>query len=560
LPRFGLGRRRVGGGFVVQGDRVGIDDPGLFEREPGRMLELFRLAQEREIDVHPGAVAAVVQNLGRIDQAVREDPGANRLFMDMLCSPKDPALTLGRMSEAGLLGRFIPDFGRVVGQTQHNLYHVYTVDEHTIRAVGNLHQIERGELAGELPIATEVMPKLLSRRELRLAVFLHDLGKGRGGNHSEVGEAIAKRLCPRFGLADDATETVAWLVRHHLVMSNIAFRRDTEDPKTIADFVAVVQSPERLKLLLVLTVCDIRAVGPGVWNGWKGQLLRELYQEAASAMAAGDPEGRRANRVGAAKGRLAAALAAPPPAGGEAAWPAEEVESYVARHDPRYWLGFGTEAHVRHARVVRAADAARAPLALDFRVDEFRARTELLLYAADHPGLFMKVAGALALSGASIVDAHIFTTNDGMALDTLGFQDAASRLAVADPERLARVRRNIERALGGEIWLERDLAGRRSLPPRADVFQVEPRVLVDNTASRTHSVIEVNGRDRPGLLFHLAKTLKELGLVIHSAHVATYGERVVDVFYVKDVFGMKLTQRGKLQRVHKQLGDVLSAA
>jgi [protein-PII] uridylyltransferase len=549
LPRFGFGRRRVNG-FVVQGNRVGVDDAGLFAREPRKMLELFHLAQERELDIHPQAVSAVTQNLARVDQGLREDPEANRIFLDVLCSRRDPATTLGRMSETGLLGRFIPDFGRVVGQMQHNLYHVYTVDEHTIRAVGGLHEVERGDIAAEVPLSTELLPKLLSRRELFVATFLHDLGKGRPGDHSVVGEEIAKRLCPRFGLSDESTETVAWLVRHHLVMSQYAFRRDSEDPQTIADFVAVVQSPERLRLLLILTTIDIRAVGPGVWNGWKGQLLRELYHEAEAAMAAGDPRGRRAARIEAAKTRLARALAAD-------GWAAEAVESHLARHDPRYWLGFNTEEHARHARIVRDADAARAPLALDFRVDEFRARTEVLLYAADHAGLFMKVAGALAVSGVSIVDAHIFTTTDGMALDALGFQEAASRAAVSDPGRLERIRRNIEKALGGEIWLEKALAGRRSLPARADVFQVEPRVLVDNNASRTHSVLEVNGRDRPGLLFDLAKALKDLGLVIHSAHISTYGERVVDVFYVKDVFGLKLTQRSKLQRLERTLQEAL---
>jgi [protein-PII] uridylyltransferase len=436
---------------------------------------------------------------------------------------------------------------------QHNLYHIYTVDEHTIRAVGGLAQIERGELAAELPLATDIMPKLLSRRELYLATFLHDLGKGKAGDHSAIGEEIAKRLCPRLGLSDDATETVAWLVRHHLVLSDYAFKRDSEDPQTIANLVAIVQSPERLKLLLVLTVVDIRAVGPNVWNGWKGQLLRELYYETASAMATDDAQGRLVARIDAAKRRLAEALAAEP--GGH--WTPEAVETYIARHDRRYWLGFSTDEQVRHARTVREADVTSAPLGMDVRVDTFRARTELLLYAADHPGLFMKVAGALALSGVSIVDAHIFTTIDGMALDMLGFQDAATRTAVSDTGRLERIRRNIEKALAGEIWLEKALQGKRTLPQRADVFQVEPRVLVDNTASRTHSVIEVNGRDRPGLLFDLAKALKELGLVIHSAHISTYGERVVDVFYVKDVFGMKLSQRSKLQRLERALSEAL---
>lgn len=552
FPRLGIGRRRVNG-FQIHGNRVALAEPDLFAREPTRMLELFHITQERGLDIHPSAWAAVATGLPRINHVVRSDPEANRLFLDILTSRSNPALTLGRMSESGLLGRFVPEFGRTVGQMQHNLYHVYTVDEHTVRVIDGLGQIERGELAQELPLATEIMPKILSRRELFVAALLHDLGKGRAQPHSEFGEALAKRLCPRFGLSQDATETVAWLVRHHLVMSHFAFRRDTEDPQTITDFVAVVQSPERLRLLVLLTVADIRAVGPGVWNGWKGQLLRELYFEAAAAMATGDVQGRRAHRIEAAKAQLGAALKALP----EEGWTPDLVTAHLARHDPRYWLGFSAERQVGHARIVRAADAARAPVALDFRVDEFRDRTELLLYAADHPGLFMKVAGALALSGASIVDAHIFTTTDGMALDMLGFQEAATRQAVAAPEQLERIRETIVKALGGEIWLERALEGRRSLPIRADVFQVEPRVLVDNGASRTHSVIEVNGRDRPGLLFALAKTLKDLGLVIHSAHISTYGERVVDVFYVKDVFGLKITHRSKLQRVNRQLTEVL---
>ena len=556
FPRFGFGRRKVNG-FIVQGNRLKIGDSGLFEREPIRMLEIFHWPRSASSTCIRRPWPRSRSISARIDQQLREDPEANRLFLDMLCSRKDPALTLTRMNEVGLLGRFIPDFGRIVAQMQHNLYHVYTVDEHTIRAIGILSQIENGELADELPLSTEVMPKLLSRRELYVAVFLHDIAKGRGGDHSELGEAIAKRAVPAAsGLPDDATETVAWLVRHHLVMSRFAFKRDTEDPQTVQDFVAIVQSPERLKLLLLLTATDIRAVGPNVWNGWKGQLLRELYQEAAAAMATGDAQGRRARRIERAKAE----------AGRGAVDAAGRSRGRRPRSRPisrgtiraTGWA-LPTEEHLRHALIVGRADAERAPLAVDFRVDEFRARTEMLLYAADHPGLFMKVAGALALSGVSIVDAHIFTTVDGMALDTLGFQDAATRLAVTDAARLGRIRDNTEKALRGEIWLEKALAGRRSLPARADVFQVEPRVLIDNTASRTHSVIEVNGRDRPGLLFELAKALKELGLVIHSAHISTYGERVVDVFYVKDVFGLKIAHRGKMQRVQKRLAEALNA-
>ena len=553
LPRFGFGMRRING-FEITGARVGLADPKLFEREPVRMIELFHMAQERDLDIHPQALNAVGQNLKRVDGALRENPEAGRLFLDILGSRKDPSLALTRMNEAGLLGRFIPEFGRVVAQMQYGLYHVYTVDEHTIRMIGILWQIEQGQLSAELPLATELMPNLLSRRELYLAAFVHDLGKGRGGDHSVIGEDIAKRVCSRLGLPDAVTETVAWLVRWHLLMSNYAFKRDAEDPKTVADFVAIVQSPERLKLLLVLTAADIRAVGPNVWNGWKGQLLRELYREAEAAMAAGDPSGRRAERIAEAKLAVARTLSTLP----EDPWSEVEIAAYGERHDPRYWLGFAPAELARHAGMLRRADQVKEPLSLDYRIDSFRSRTELTLYAADHPGLFMKVAGALALSGASIVDAHIFTTHDGMALDVLGFQDADSREAIDDQGRLDRISRNIRKALGGEIWLEKALKGRRSLPTRTDVFKVEPRVLIDNNASRTHSVIEVNGRARPGLLFDLARTLKDLGLGINSAHISTYGERVVDVFYVKDVFGLKVTHRAKMQRIQKALLEVMS--
>jgi [protein-PII] uridylyltransferase len=549
FARFGLGRRRIGG-MVVQGGRIAPATPELFERAPVAMLELFQLAQERDLDIHPEALRAVTQSLRRVDAELREDPAANALFLKMLTARKDPATALRRMNEAGLLGRFLPEFGRVVAQMEHSLYHVYTIDEHTIRALGVLHQIETGQLEHELPLATGLMPKVLSRTELYVALLFHDLGKARGGDHSEIGAQMVRRAGPRLGLSDEQIETVSWLVRHHLLLSRVAFKRDIEDPKTVSDLVEVIQSPERLRLLLVLTAADIRAVGPNVWNGWKGQLLRDLYHEADAAIAGGDASGRRRDRVEAAKRALAETL-------GD--WPAAERERFLARHDPRYWIGFDLATHRRQALLVRDAEASARPLTLDFSSDRFRARTEVVLFAPDHPGLFMKVAGALALSGASIVDARIFTTTDGMALDSFGIQDVQERGAIDDPARLERIRQNVERALAGEIWLDRALAGRRSLPRRADVFEVEPRVLIDNGASRTHTVLEINGRDRPGLLYELAKTLKDLGMVISSAHISTYGERVVDVFYVKDVFGLKITQPAKMRQVQRGLSVALAA-
>lgn len=551
LPRFGLSRRKIGS-FEVSGNRLSLIKDDLFDEDPARIIELFWVSQRENLDIHPVALQAITRNLRGIDRKVREDPTTNRQFLDILTSHSDPAITLVRMNEAGVIGRFVPDFGKIVALMQHNLYHAYTVDEHTIKALQTLYHMETGELEDELPLTTRILPTIQSRTELYVAMLIHDLGKGRGGDHSTIGAAIAKKLCPRLGLSASATETVSWLVQHHLLMSDTAFKRDVEDPQTIQDFTGVVQSPERLKLLLLLTVADIRAVGPTIWNGWKGQLLRELYAESDAALNSSDTTIRRRSRIEQAREQLRDSLVSEPD------WTQADIDAYLAKHDPRYWLGATPIEQLQHARLVREAECGQQPLNISFSIDEFRARTEMTIYAADHPGLFLKLAGALSLAGTSIVDARIFTTADGMALDSIGLQDGKSRAALMDKRRLERIESYLCRALEGELWLEKELESQRRKPARTDVFQVEPRVFINNTASRSHTLVEVNGRDRPGLLFDVAKALKNLGLAIYSAHISTYGERVVDVFYVKDVFGMKVLHQTKQKRIREHLVKALA--
>jgi len=547
--RLPFGRRRIGP-FVVEDDRLSVPDPDLFAARPVAMLELFHTAQARGLDIHPRAFAAIRRHLKRIDATVRADPAANRLFLEILTSPRDPAGTLSRMHEAGVLGQFVPDFRRIEAQFQHTLYHVYTTDEHTLRAIDVLHRIETGELSAEHPLSAEILPQVRDlRTELYLSVFLHDIGKGRGRDHSEVGEEIARRLCLRLGLSPASTELVAWLVRHHLLMTRFAFSRDIDDPKTVDDFVSIVQTPERLKLLVLLTVADIRAVAPNAWNAWRGQLLRELYHEAAGAMATGDVAGRRRARLEARRRELADRLRA-------LGWSGEEVAAWLERHEDAYFLAFEVGELVDHARAICAAEARGEVLVLQFRPEAFPARTRLLVFAPDHPGLFMRIAGALAASGVSILDARIFTTRDGMALDVLDFQDPDGRAAVDDPERLARIRRNLEQAIRGELDIEARLRGRR-VPTHVALFRVEPRVRIDNAGSRTSSVVEVQARDRPGLLYDLARAFLEQNVSIKSAHVTTYGERAVDVFYVRDLYGMKLTRRPRIERLEQALLEAI---
>jgi len=550
-PRLSLGRlldrRREVGDFVIKGGRITVAKASAFRDDPVNFLRLFHVAQERDLDIHPEALRRITQDLPRIDHALREDPEANRLFLEILTSPKAPDEALKRMNEAGVFGRFVPDFGRVVAQMQYDMYHVYTVDEHTIRAIGLLHRIEQGTLAEDHPLSTEVVHKVKSRRALYVAVLLHDIAKGRGGDHSVLGEEIARKLGPRFGLSEEETETVAWLVLHHLAMSITAQKRDIDDPKTITDFAALVQSPERLRLLLVLTVADMRATGPTVFNHWKAALLRELYHRTEEALSGEPMGGGVPARVRDAQEALRAELKD---------WSEEDVERHLALGYPAYWLSFDPEQHARQARMVREAERSGQLLAIDTRVDTARAVTEVTVYAPDHPGLFSRIAGGMALAGANIVDAKIFTLTNGKALDAFAVQDEAGQ-AFQRSDQLARLVTRLEQSLSGTIRVERELEGRESLPKRARVFEVPPRVFVDNDASKTHTVIEVNGRDRPGLLSDVTAALTEAGLQISSAKIATYGEQVVDVFYVKDVFGMKVDHRRKLDAVREKLLAVL---
>ncbi|WP_299444308.1 [protein-PII] uridylyltransferase [uncultured Rhodospira sp.] len=546
VPSFVMRKRNLDG-FVLDGDRLAVPRETTFEEDPQALLRLFLVAHNQGLDIHPDTLRLVTENLARL-KPLRDDPDANALFMDLLTHRKEPDTALRQLSDAGVFGRFVPDFERVTAQMQYDMYHVYTTDEHTIRAIGILSRIESGAMAERLPVASKVVHQVHSREALYVAVLLHDIAKGRDGDHSVLGAEVAQEVCPRLGLSDEETDTVAWLVLRHLDMSRVAFRRDVDDHKTIEDFAKLVQSPERLKLLLVLTCVDIMAVGPGIWNNWKAALLRELYyrtEEYLIGNLSTVPQDRRVERS---KQALREAL-------GDV--PADRVEAHLGRGYPGYWLTFDTATHVRHARLIFAAEDAAASedevMTIDTQVDTDRGVTEVLVYAPDQPGLFSKIAGGIALGGASIVDAKIFTLTNVMALDTFTVQSAEGE-ALDRPDRLARLRDMVARAVRGEVDLRAELARKaQTLPARAKAFSVPPRVLVHDEASKTHTVIEVNGRDRPGFLYAVTSALTRLNVQIASARVNTYGERVVDVFYLKDLFGMKINHPGKLLDIRRTL-------
>ncbi|MBX9815662.1 MAG: [protein-PII] uridylyltransferase [Sphingomonas sp.] len=541
--RFGLPslmrRPRRLNGFVLDRGRLALPRDDFFRADPVRLIELFALADKHGLEIHPLAMRAAARDAKLADE-VRDDPRANALFLDVLTSRRAPETVLRWMNEAGVFGRFVPDFGRVVAQMQFDMYHHYTVDEHSIRAIGLLARIERGELAQDHPIATEIVQKLVSRRVLYVAVLLHDIAKGRGGDHSVLGAEVARRLCPRLGLSAGETETVAWLVRWHLLASATAFKRDLSDYKTIIDFAAAVQSPERLKLLLALTVVDIRAVGPGVWNSWKRQLLAELYERAEELLRLGHKQKGRAERIAAKQASLAEALG----------WERGAFDALVARLPEPYWIAEPEDVLASNARLVAAAGDKQ--LAIDAQVYPERGATLVTLYAADHPGLFYRAAGAIHLAGGNIIDARIHTTRDGMALDNFLVQDPFGR-PFDRAEQLARLKRAIEDALANRGRLSERLSAKPLPRARAEAFEIAPQVFIDNGASNRFTVIEVNARDGPALLNRLAQGLFQSKVTVHSAHIATYGERAVDVFYVTDLFGDKITSSQRLRALERRL-------
>jgi [protein-PII] uridylyltransferase len=546
-------RRKLAGtsDFVIDNHRINVADDQVFRRDPVNLLRLFWFADRHGLEFHPDALKLLTRSLRLVDKSLRRNAEANRLFLDILTSDRFAEHNLRRMNEAGLLGRLIPDFGKIVAMMQFNMYHHYTVDEHLIRCVGILAELERGDDEKAHPLSHSLMPGLKKHRDaLYVAVLLHDIAKGRPEDHSVAGARIARRIGPHMGFSAADTELIAWLVENHLVMSMTAQTRDLNDRKTIEDFADVVQSVERLKLLLILTVCDIRGVGPGVWNGWKGQLLRNLYFETELLLTGGFSEMSRAERAAEARDQLAGMLSG---------WPREERERVVALHYENYLLTVAIPDQIRHAAFIRDADRAGHALATMVRTHEFEGVTEITVLAPDHPRLLSVIAGACAAAGANIVDAQVFTTSDGRALDTI-LVSREFELDEDERRRAERIGTLIESVLSGKTWLP-EMIEKRARPKRgAKAFRIAPVAEIRNTLSNRFSVIEIEGLDRPGLLSEITGALSDLSLDIASAHITTFGEKVIDTFYVTDLTGQKIENPTRAAAIRKRLIATLDGA
>ncbi len=546
LRHFFNRRKQMRYGLKVVHNRLDITNPADFLSDPLNILRLFEEGLITGFLLHPNAMRLVAANLHLIDEKLRQNPEAQKLFLRLMLKHANPERALRRMNELGVLAAFLPEFEPIVAMMQFNVYHHYTVDEHTIQCISTLAQIERNELREELPVVSRILEEGVNRRALYVALLLHDIGKGRPEDHSVLGAQIARRVAPRLGLKKAECDTVEWLVRYHLLMADTAQKRDIADPRTLRDFAKLVKTRERLDLLTVLTVCDIRGVGPGTWNNWKAQLLRTLYRETATALEKGLEEINREKRTDEAKRALREALED---------WPRAELRAELARHYDPFWQGLPTDTQLVFARLLQGISGDE--IRIDLHPDPDRDATRACFVLSDHPGIFARFAGALALVGANIVDARTYTTKDGFATAVFWVQDSDGH--PYEEERLPRLRKMIEKTLAGEVVASHALADRDKVKKRERAFRLPTHISFDNEGSEIYTIIEVDTRDRPGLLFDLARTLADSNVYIASAVIATYGVQAVDTFYVKDMFGLKLHSKSKQEALERKLRAAIAA-
>lgn len=545
LERIFKRKPKIDNDYIVIHNRLAIKSEKEFLTNPINLLKLFSEALRTGLLIHPNAMRLVSANLAMVNNEFRASTEARQIFLELLLKHGNPERALRRMNELGFLAKFIPEFEPIVAMMQFNMYHSYTVDEHTIQCLKTLAQIEKGELVEELPIASSILKDGVNRKVIYIALLLHDIGKGRSDDHSILGAKIAKQVSPRLGLNKQETETVEWLVRYHLLMSDMAQKRDISDPRTVRDFAKAVQSVKRLNLLTVLTVCDVRSVGPDTWNNWKATLIRQLYAETKAILEQGAEALNRENRMTEAKKALREKLSE---------WDNKDIKIETGRHYPPYWQGFQVDAQFAFAKLLRNLGADE--IKIELTPDTDRDATRICFALSDHPGIFSRLAGALALVGANVVDARSYTSKDGFATAAFWIQDGDG--SPYNQARFSRLRRMIEKTLSGEVITREAIKERDKFKKREKAFKVPTSITFDNEGSEIYTIIEVDTRDRPGLLFDLTRTLANMNVYIASAVIATYGEQVVDSFYVKDMFGLKFHSESKQKKLEQNLRQAIT--
>lgn len=536
--------------FSIELGRLYVQNKNIITENPVNIIKLFYISHQKNIDIHPSTLRLITSSTKLINSEVRHHFNANQMFLDILTSQKDSTRTLRLMNESNVLGKFIPEFQKIVCLMQFDMYHSYTVDEHTIFTISNLHSLKNGKFRDFAPLASQVIQEISSYRCLFVAMLLHDIAKGKKGDHSINGSIIASTVCPRLGLSNDETEIVTWLVLHHLLLSKTAFRYELGDPKTIRDFTKKVKTVEKLKLLLVLTVSDIKGVGPDIWNDWKGSLISDLYLKSLDVLQKRISTLSVNEYVKTTKELFKSDLL-------KKGVKKEVVEQYCKNYYKNYWEIFNLQTLINHFYIFNKMVDDKKKLKIYLSEENDLQATELIVIAPDHHGLFSRISGLVAASGYDIVSAKIITRSDGYALDTFFIQNKEKKPISEDYLRKKLVK-TIALGLEGNFDIEKALNIKwEEIPLRFRAVKAPTRIIVDNKTSENFTILDIKCKNAPGVLYKITKTLTSLGIQINTANVSTYGDRVVDIFYIKNAFGSKVDDRRTADKIRMSILKIL---
>ncbi|HHD11607.1 MAG TPA: [protein-PII] uridylyltransferase [Deltaproteobacteria bacterium] len=540
-------KKPVDQNFYITDGFLFTEDTHLFEREPVAIMKVFEYSQKHGVELHQSLRDLVLANLHVVDE-LKSSPEMAESFLNILRGG-EVYPTLQEMHRLGVLGRYIPEFGAIRCKVQHDLYHIYTVDTHTLLAIRELDGLKE-RYREEFPLLCRLLSELKDPMPLYLAVLLHDAGKALGRPHAIKGAELVPKVAERLGIDEEAEDTVRFLVREHLILADTAQHRDIHDEKLVIEFARRIVDPERLNLLYLLTFADIRAVGPDVWNQWKGALFQELYFEALKVIERGsfEPEDHR-KRIASVRKKVEE----------QATWASpDEVAEYFRLLPPRYFLANSPEKIAKHMKVVKRLDG--SPCIMDVEQVEEREYTELVIATYDIHGLFSMITGILSANSVNILGAQINTLRNGIALDVLQVNNAYGGL-LTDGSKLKRIEEELMEAISGRLHVERlvtEKCRRPSILDRKEKPPVPTRIEVDNNVSDVFTIIDIRTQDRIGLLYDISHTLTQLSLFIYVAKISTRGDEAADIFYVRDIFGQKITDEKKITLIKDTLYEVLT--
>lgn len=538
--------------FILKNKKIAIKSKEYLEQNPYYIIELFHNSHLKKIEVHPETLRFVSDCSKLIRRKEINSKKSNKMFLEILSNKTNPLNILNLMNDTNTLGYFVPDFKKIIGLIQHDMYHHYTVDEHTLFAISNAYDLREGKIDDILGVAREIMDKIKRFDLLIISLFLHDIAKGIPGDHSINGFEISNRLCLRFGLNSSDTYTVSNLVLNHLLLSETAFRYDLNDEKIIDTCCEKIKNLENLDLLFALTICDIKAVGPGIWSDWKGVLLNNLYEKIYNKLSSKDNISN-INKKNRSSDTLFIKLK-------NLNWEKNILDNFINKFPSNYWNMFDLDKMLIQAKLFKKMISNKKKFAFDLSQHSNSNVSELVVIAPDNFGLFSKISGIVSSCNINIISAKILTRSDGFAIDFFVINDILEK-AITEKRIQDRLFDNLKNGLEGLYNFEYELENKlNQIPSKIKKITAPIRVYIDNQTSNNYTIVEINCKNEPGILYKITKCISYLNLQIQSASISTYGTRVTDIFYVKDFFGEKIENQKIISKIKNELLNVLNKA